>query len=84
MKQPEPITPGQRRRAIDKHLARRLYEARTTANISTVEAAKSIASDQVQIHRIEKKEARIPACVLLILAELYDKPLSWFFEGMED
>ena len=84
MKQSEPITPGQRRRAIDRHLACRLYEARTTANISAVKAAKSIGTDHVQIHRIEKKQARIPASILLILAELYDKPLSWFFEGMEN
>jgi transcriptional regulator with XRE-family HTH domain len=66
---------------IDKHVAKRLKAARLEAGVLQEEAAAHLAVAYQQIHNYEKSRDRITSGKLAILAEVYGKPVQWFFEG---
>ena len=66
-------------RDIDLHVARRLQAARKEAGISQEAAAAHIELTFQQVQKYERGKNRISAGKLAALAELYKKPIAWFF-----
>lgn len=72
---PKCVTP------IDAHVALRLKAARLSAGLSQEQGAAHIGLTFQQLQKYEKGTNRISAGKLDMLAELYGKPVSWFFDG---
>jgi transcriptional regulator with XRE-family HTH domain len=70
--------------AIDLHVSRRLLAARTAAGISQERAAEPLDITFQQLQKYERGVNRISAGKLAMLAQLYGKPIAWFFEGIVD
>lgn len=67
--------------SVDLHVAARLRAARLERRISQERAAQALGVSFTQVQKYEKGINRITAGKLFQIAELYDKPLEWFFEG---
>ena len=63
-----------------RQLLLRLREARLAAGLSQVEAAAALGVYQKHISKVETGERRIDPIELLELADLYGKPLQFFYE----
>jgi transcriptional regulator with XRE-family HTH domain len=66
---------------VDAHVALRLKAARLASEHSQASAAAHINLTFQQLQKYERATNRISAGKLAILAALYGKPISWFFEG---
>ena len=66
---------------IDAHVALRLKAARVSAGLSQENAAAHIELTFQQLQKYEHATNRISAGKLALLADLYGKPVSWFFDG---
>jgi transcriptional regulator with XRE-family HTH domain len=64
---------------IDLHVARRIYGKRRALNLSRDRLAGELNVSITMIEAYERGTERVPAEHLLILAELFSVPLSYFF-----
>jgi transcriptional regulator with XRE-family HTH domain len=67
--------------SIEVHVALRLKAARLAAGLSQESAAAHINLTFQQLQKYENHKNRISAGKLAVLARIYGKPVSWFFEG---
>jgi transcriptional regulator with XRE-family HTH domain len=67
---------------IDRQVAARLRAGRFAARISMEKAAGHVGISYQQIGNYENGTTRVSAGRLVMLAELYARPLDWFFEGL--
>ena len=67
---------------IDRHLGRRIYEARTECGRSHAEVAKIIDGDVETIAAMEEGKVRIGSIALARISRALDLPISWFFDGL--
>ena len=61
----------------------RLKLARKEAGITQVDAAKYLNTTQAYISKYESGDLRLDVIQLFALAKLYNKSISFFFEGIE-
>jgi transcriptional regulator with XRE-family HTH domain len=64
---------------IDRHISSRLRIARHESGGSQVSSAETLGITFQQIQKYESGKNRISAGRLFELAELYGKPIEWFF-----
>jgi transcriptional regulator with XRE-family HTH domain len=69
---------------FDKHVGKRLLAARVDAGLSQTDAGDHLKITFQQVQKYENGMNRISAGKLWMLAQLYNKPVSWFFEGLSD
>jgi ribosome-binding protein aMBF1 (putative translation factor) len=67
---------------IDRHLGRRISEARNQREQSQYELAKTIDVDVDELNSVESGEVRVASLLLARVARALDLPLSWFFDGL--
>lgn len=65
---------------LEKTIREKLIEARFDAALSQAEAGKLVGRYQSFIAKIESGERNITAIELIELAEIYNKPLEFFFK----
>ena len=68
---------------VDKAVAERLRRARRDLNFSQEKLAKKTGLSFQQIQKYEKGVNRVSAGRLHELAQLLDKPVTWFYEDIE-
>lgn len=73
---------GRNQEAYDR-LRLKLKEARTTANLTQLEVARTIGRPQSYISKVETRERRVDFIELQELARIYGKPIRFFEERME-
>lgn len=69
---------------VDSRIASRLRIARHEAGLSQEAVGKAIGLTFQQVQKYEKGSNRISPGKLAVLAQLYNKPISWFYQGLED
>ncbi len=74
-----PSTRGEPRRAIDRHVGRRLRERRTELGLSQIELAAAVGVTFQQIQKYERGANRIVASRLYQLAKALGVPVEYFF-----
>jgi transcriptional regulator with XRE-family HTH domain len=85
------VQPRQRRRTakehgpdpIDVHVGQQLRLARGLAGMTQVEVGKKLNMSFQVVQKYEQGEIRVSASRLFQLAALLNKPVSYFFEGLE-
>lgn len=60
-------------------LRARLKQARKEAGLTQAAAAVRLGWSQSTLSKLEKADAKLDALDLKRLADLYDKPLDWFY-----
>jgi transcriptional regulator with XRE-family HTH domain len=66
---------------IDQHIAGRLAAARRNAKLSQEQAAEVLGVTFQQLQKYEKGTNRLSVGRLAQLAELYGRPIEWFYAG---
>lgn len=66
---------------IDALVSTRLRVARRAVGLSQTDAAEKLGVTFQQVQKYENGSNRISAGKLFLLADLYGKPITWFFEG---
>jgi transcriptional regulator with XRE-family HTH domain len=72
---------AKRANAIDKFIAERLRAARMTAGMSQELAGKYLGVSFQQVQKYEKARNRVSASTLAACAQIYGRPIAWFFAG---
>jgi len=65
--------------AVDDHIGRKLRQIRSARGVSLEQLGNAVVLDQSVIHRYEVGEIRVPASVLLVIAEALQVPIGTFF-----
>ena len=73
---------GERTRAVDIHVGRRLHQLRVLRGVSQEQAAGAIGITFQQVQKYENGANRISASRLFDLSRLFDVPVQWFFDEM--
>ncbi len=68
---------------VDVHVGRRARERRTLEGMSQTAVAEKLGLTFQQLQKYERGDNHISASRLYELAQLFDVPVSYFFEGME-
>lgn len=68
---------------VDELVAQRLRAARLAKGMSQTAAANHLGLTFQQVQKYEHAVNRLSLGRLAVLAQLYDKPLAWFFDGAE-
>jgi transcriptional regulator with XRE-family HTH domain len=68
--------------AIDRHVSKRLREARKAAGLNQEYIANKLGVSFQQIEKYEKANNRISAGRLFEISELVGVPIGYFFEGL--
>jgi transcriptional regulator with XRE-family HTH domain len=66
---------------IDRAIAKRLRLARIAAGVSQAQAAEHIGVTFQQVQKYENGTNRVTAGCLALLAQVYGRPVAWFFEN---
>lgn len=69
---------------IDARIASRLRVARHESGLSQEIVGEAIGVSFQQIQKYEKGSNRISPGKLAVLAELYGKPVAWFYQGLQN
>ena len=69
-------------RKIDKHLGMRIAQARSSSSISLDAVAAALELSVADYDALERGERRVSAFALAILSRQFDRPISWFYEGL--
>lgn len=69
---------------VDSRIASRLRIARHEAGLSQEAVGKALGLTFQQVQKYEKGSNRISPGKLAVLAELYGKPIAWFYQGLEN
>lgn len=69
---------------IDKHIAVRLIAARKESGLNQTKTGEVLGVTFQQIQKFETGTNRISAGSLYKLAVAYGKPISWFYEGLDE
>jgi len=67
---------------IDRHLGRRILEARSHRDQSLDALAQMIDVDPAVLNAMETGQSRIASLLLARVSRALDFPLGWFFEGL--
>jgi len=67
---------------IDREIGRRLRAARISADIRQYRAAKLVGVTYQQMRKYEVGNNRVSAVIVARLAQLYQRPVGWFLEGV--
>lgn len=67
---------------IDRHLGRRILEARTERERDRGDIARIIDSDVATVEAMEAGRVRVASIALARISRALDLPLSWFFDGL--
>lgn len=67
---------------IDKHLGRRIVEARLALQLDRAEVASAIGVTLEEYKAIETGAMRIQALYMARLSKELGQPLKWFFDGL--
>lgn len=81
-----PLSPASRIariKDIDELIGQRLRAARLGAGMSQEHAGQAIGLTFQQIQKYEKGMNRISPGKLAMLADLFGRPIAWFYEGVE-
>ena len=68
--------------AVDAFVGMRLRLARRELGISIQELAQRTSIAPQQVHKYETAQTRISVSRLHQLAQVLDKPIEWFFDGI--
>lgn len=68
---------------VDSRIASRLRIARHEAGLSQDTVGKALGLTFQQVQKYEKGSNRISPGKLAVLAEIYGKPIAWFYQGLE-
>jgi transcriptional regulator with XRE-family HTH domain len=68
---------------VDVHVGKRVREHRKSLGLSQTKLGDSIGLTFQQIQKYERGTNRVSASKLWAIANLFDVPISWFFEGLE-
>ncbi len=68
---------------VDRQVGRRARERRTLAGMSQTAVAERLGLTFQQLQKYERGHNRISASKLYELANIFDVPVSYFYEGME-
>jgi transcriptional regulator with XRE-family HTH domain len=68
---------------IDREIGRRLRVARIAANIRQYRAAKAVGVTYQQMRKYEVGYNRVSAVIVARLAQIYQRPVSWFLEEVK-
>jgi transcriptional regulator with XRE-family HTH domain len=66
---------------IDRDIARRLRLARIAAGVTQEDAASHVGVTFQQVQKYEAGTNRVSAGCLALLAQVYGRPVGWFFES---
>jgi transcriptional regulator with XRE-family HTH domain len=66
---------------IDRDIAKRLRLARIAAGVTQAAAADHVGVTFQQLQKYETGTNRVSAGSLALLAQIYGRPVAWFFEG---
>jgi transcriptional regulator with XRE-family HTH domain len=66
---------------IDRDIAKRLRVARIAAGVTQSRAAEHVGVTFQQLQKYETGTNRVTAGSLKLLAQIYGRPVAWFFEG---
>jgi transcriptional regulator with XRE-family HTH domain len=77
----EPSMTTKQPSATDRKIAKRLRLARITAGITQSQAAEHVEVSFQQVQKYETGTNRITAGCLALLAQVYGRPVGWFFES---
>lgn len=69
-------------RRIDKHLGARVADARRSSGVSQALAAEAIEKSVQEYTLLENGEVRIRAVDLARMSRLFERPVSWFYQGL--
>lgn len=67
---------------IDRHLGRRIIEAREQRGQTQAALAQQIEIDPTRLEAMEAGQTRVASLQLARVARVLDFPLSWFFDGL--
>jgi transcriptional regulator with XRE-family HTH domain len=86
---PQAFAPGRRLAGdpphpVDLHVGARLGERRRQIRVSQANLAQALGLTAQQVQKYERGANRISASTLHGLALALDKPVGWFFEGLDD
>ena len=76
------MTASRKANDADRNIGWRMKLARTSAVVKANDAAKHIGVTYTQLNGYERGDNRISALSLAKLANLYDRPIWWFLEGV--
>ena len=68
--------------SIDRHVSKRLREARNTAGLTQQFVARKLGLTFQQVQKYENASNRISAGRLYQLSGILDVPVGYFFEGL--
>ena len=69
--------------ALDREIGARVKLARQMAKLSQSDLANSVGVTFQQIQKYERGSNRVPASRLFEFAQVLDRPLAFFFEGVD-
>lgn len=69
---------------VDTHVGSRLREARVEAGLTQTQLAKSAKVSFQQLQKYENGVNRVSASRLYMLSSKLNKPVQYFFEGLEN
>lgn len=69
--------------AIDKFVGERIRLARVNAGLSQLELGRALNITFQQLQKYEKGVNRVSASRLFAIAQLFNLPIGWFFDGIE-
>ncbi len=70
--------------ALDRHVGYRLTLARRNLNIAQAKAARTLRLNTAELQLLEQGEKRLTAICLHQAANLYQRPVLWFFWTGDD
>jgi|TARA_B100000315_G_scaffold236302_1_gene251974 transcriptional regulator with XRE-family HTH domain len=80
--------PGKRRFSqeveIDKHIGKRLREARALAKLTLVQLGEGVGTSYQQIQSYECGDNRIAVSRLWSISQFLSLPIGYFYEGLEN
>ncbi len=71
-------------RSVDVHVGGRVKARRTLIGMSQKELGKHVGVTFQQIQKYEKGMDRIKASGLWVISLVLGRPISWFFEGLDE
>ena len=72
-----------RENRIDRHVGSRIRERRHAMGMTQMQLGNAVGVKFQQVQKYENGANRVSASRLLLIAEVLDVPVGWFFEGLK-
>lgn len=68
---------------VNAHIGQKFREARVKADLSQSQVGQELGISFQQIQKYENGSNRVTAARLYMYAKMMEKPVSWFFDGLD-